>query len=57
MTDLERTELANLEFKGATEPRKLMDILTEFNEEWGGDDEVIVSTVDTENPESCESCQ
>lgn len=57
MTELERTELANLEFKGATEPRKLTDILTEFNEEWGDDDEVIVSTVDTENPESCESCQ
>jgi hypothetical protein len=63
MTDLERTELDQASVNrdddiiSYPDHRKLMDILSEFNEDWGDDDEVIVSTVDTENPESCESCQ
>lgn len=34
-----------------------LDVWSEFEWDWGDDEEVIAATCDTENPEICESCQ
>jgi hypothetical protein len=62
LPDLERTELDQASVNrdddiiSYPDHRKLMDILSEFNEDWG-DDEGVELICGLENPDICESCQ